>query len=216
MNNRFISWLRDNLGCVLGFIVPMIILGGIFIGKEIIPWGDNMYLRSDCYHQYAPFYKELYRKLTEGGSFQFSWNIGMGVNFTAIYAYYLASPVNLLLGLLPEGVLLHTMDFLIVFKTALAGYTCAYYLSRHFNTKSVTVGAVSVFYALSSYMAAFSWNIMWLDCIILLPIIVLGKIQAIHYIPWNSHIYKLLYSHNDMYFSCYLFPLPYVYKKLFT
>lgn len=174
MNNRFISWLRDNLGCVLGFIVPMIILGGIFIGKEIIPWGDNMYLRSDCYHQYAPFYKELYRKLTEGGSFQFSWNIGMGVNFTAIYAYYLASPVNLLLGLLPEGVLLHTMDFLIVFKTALAGYTCAYYLSRHFNTKSVTVGAVSVFYALSSYMAAFSWNIMWLDCIILLPIIVLG------------------------------------------
>lgn len=174
MNSRFVTWLRNNLGCILGFIVPMVILGGIFIGKEIIPWGDNMYLRSDCYHQYAPFYKELYRKLTEGGSFQFSWNIGMGVNFTAVYAYYLASPVNLLLGFLPEGVLLHTMDFLIVFKTALAGLTCAYYLSRHFKTRSVTTGAVSVFYALSSYMAAFSWNIMWLDCIVLLPLIVLG------------------------------------------
>lgn len=174
MNNKFVSWLKNNIGCILGFIVPMVILGGIFIGREVIPWGDNMYLRSDCYHQYAPFYKELYRKLTEGGSFQFSWNIGMGVNFTAIYAYYLASPVNILLGFLPEGILLHTMDFLIVFKTALAGFTCAYYLSKHFNTKSSAVGAVAVFYALSSYMAAFSWNIMWLDCIILLPIIVLG------------------------------------------
>lgn len=186
MNSKFVSWIKNNIGCILGFIVPMVILGGIFIGKEIIPWGDNMYLRSDCYHQYAPFYKELYRKLTEGGSFQFSWNIGMGVNFTAIYAYYLASPVNLLLGLLPDGILLHAMDFLIVFKTALAGLTCAYYLSRHFNTKSAAVGAVSVFYALSSYMAAFSWNIMWLDCIILLPLIVLGLEKLV-----NEGKYKL-------------------------
>lgn len=174
MNNRFVSFIKNNLGCILGFIVPFVILGGIFIGKEIIPWGENMYLRSDCYHQYAPFYKELYNKLTTGGSLEFSWNIGMGVNFTAVYAYYLASPINLLLGLLPEGYILHAMDFLIVFKTALAGLTCAFYLSRHFNTKSPAAGALSVFYALSSYMAAFSWNIMWLDCIILLPLVVLG------------------------------------------
>lgn len=174
MNNKLTTWIKSNLGCILGFLVPFIILGGIFIGKEIIPWGENMYLRSDMYHQYAPFYKELYNKLTSGGSLEFSWNIGMGVNFTAVYAYYLASPINLLLGLLPEGYIIHAMDFLIVFKTALAGLTCSYYLSKHFNTKSAAVGAVSVFYALSSYMAAFSWNIMWLDCIFLLPLIVLG------------------------------------------
>ena len=174
MNSRLMTRIKNNYGCILGFLVPFIILGGIFIGKEIVPWGENMYLRSDMYHQYAPFYKELYNKLTTGGSLEFSWNIGMGVNFTAIYAYYLASPINLLLGLLPEGYIIHAMDFLIIFKTALAGLTCAYYLSKHFNTKSVAVGAVSVFYALSSYMAAFSWNIMWLDCIFLLPLITLG------------------------------------------
>ncbi len=174
MNKNFSIWIKNNLGCILGFVVPFIVLGCIFIGKEIVPWGENMYLRSDMYHQYAPFYKELYNKLTTGGSLEFSWNIGMGVNFTAVYAYYLASPINLLLGLLPEGMVIHAMDFLIVFKTALAGLTCSYYLSRHFNTKSTAVGAISVFYALSSYMAAFSWNIMWLDCIVLLPLVVLG------------------------------------------
>lgn len=174
MNNKFLAWVKNNLGCILGFIVPFIILGGIFIGREIIPWGENVYLRSDMFHQYAPFYKELYRKLAEGGSLEFSWNIGMGVNFTAIYAYYLASPINLLLGLLPEGYILHAMDFLILLKTALAGFTCAYYLTKRFNKKTAAVGAISVFYALSSYMAAFSWNIMWLDCVILLPLIVLG------------------------------------------
>src|SRR5699024_4710170 len=31
-----------------------------------------------------------------------------------------------------------------------------------------------IFYALSGYMAAYSWNIMWLDCLLLFPLIVLG------------------------------------------
>lgn len=31
-----------------------------------------------------------------------------------------------------------------------------------------------MFYALSAYSAAYSWNIMWLDCIVLIPLIMLG------------------------------------------
>ena len=31
-----------------------------------------------------------------------------------------------------------------------------------------------IFYALSGYMAAYSWNIMWLDCILLFPVVMLG------------------------------------------
>ena len=103
--------VKFRIGYALSFLIPVIILTGIFIGRDVYPFGDNIYLRSDMYHQYAPFYKELYRKLTEGGSFIYSWNIGMGVNFTAIYSYYLASPVNLLLWLLaPTGNILFTME----------------------------------------------------------------------------------------------------------
>ena len=46
--------------------------------------------------------------------------------------------------------------------------------------KEVSLGLLPViaffgiFYALSGYMAAYSWNIMWLDCIILFPLIMLG------------------------------------------
>ena len=91
------EWIKDNLPYILAFVIPYIVLSAIYIGREIFPYGDNMYLRSDCYHQYAPFYKELYRKITTGGSLTYSWNIGMGLNFTSLFAYYLASPMNLLL-----------------------------------------------------------------------------------------------------------------------
>lgn len=167
--------VKFRIGYALSFLIPVIILAGIFIGREVYPFGDNIYLRSDMYHQYAPFYKELYRKLTDGGSLLYSWNIGMGVNFTALYSYYLASPVNLLLGLLaPTGNILLTMDILIIVKTGLCGLTCGYYLHKRYGGKNISFAAIAVFYALSSYMAAFSWNIMWLDCLVLLPLIILG------------------------------------------
>lgn len=99
----------------------------------------------------------------------------MGVNFSAIYAYYLASPINFLIGIIaPGGNVLLLIDALIIIKTGLCGFTMAYYLSKRFNKKTLSVVVAGLFYALSSYMAAFSWNIMWLDCLLLLPIIVLG------------------------------------------
>ena len=55
------------------------------------------------YHQYAPFFSEFQYKLTHGGSLLYSWDIGMGVNFSALYAYYLASPFNWLLVLCPKA-----------------------------------------------------------------------------------------------------------------
>ncbi|NLL92662.1 MAG: YfhO family protein [Clostridiales bacterium] len=172
---KFLLKIKENIIFILAFLVPAVILSCIFIGSEVYPFGDSIYLRSDCYHQYAPFYKELYRKITEGGNLTFSWNIGMGVNFSAIYSYYLASPINLLLGIIaPGGNVLLAIDFLIIVKTGLCGFSVAYYLTKKHNKKSLITILAGLFYAMSSYMVAFSWNIMWLDCLLLLPLITLG------------------------------------------
>lgn len=170
----FSDWIKDNMAILLAFIIPVVIMIGVYIIREIYPFGDQMYLRSDMYHQYAPFYEELYSKLTSGGSLTYSWNIGGGINFTALYAYYLASPINLLLGLAPEGHIIEIMSAIIIAKIGLSSAACTYYLKKHFNVKGLSVAVFGVFYGLSSYFAAFSWNIMWLDCMILLPIIILG------------------------------------------
>ncbi len=174
-NNAMVSYLKKNLLYILAFIVPACIILGIFIAREVYPFGEMMYLRSDCYHQYAPFYKELYRKLTSGGSLTYSWEIGMGLNFTSIIAYYLASPSNLLIFLVAnEDNVIEFMMVTYVVKIALSCTFTTYYLSKHFNTKSYTTLAFGLFYGFSSYYAAFSWNIMWLDTLMLLPLVVLG------------------------------------------
>ncbi len=159
---------------IAAFAIPVVIMLIIFVQRGIFPFGEETFLRTDMYHQYAPFFSEFQYKLTHGGSLLYSWDVGMGVNFSALYAYYLASPVNWLLFLCPKGLVIEFMTYQIVLKIGLCGLSMAYYLRKHCRTNDFGIAFFGIFYALSGYMAAYSWNIMWLDCIILFPLIVLG------------------------------------------
>lgn len=167
------KWFANNGLYLLSFVLPVLSIIVVYIFKGVFPFGDEMYLRSDCYHQYAPFLAILQEKFKEGGSLLFTWEIGGGMNFIALAAYYLASPLNILALIWPS----HMADFVgffIVIKMGLSGFAVSYYLSKHFKKYDISIVVFGMAYALSAYFAAFSWNIMWLDCMWLLPFIILG------------------------------------------
>ena len=166
--------VRPSDGLIAAFMVPVVILLIIFAQRGIFPFGEESFLRTDMYHQYAPFFSEFRNKLATGESLLYSWNVGMGVNFSALYAYYLASPLNWFLLLCPAGLVIEFMTYMIVLKTGLSGLSMVYYLRKHCKTTDFGTVFFAIFYALSGYMAAYSWNIMWLDCIILFPLALLG------------------------------------------
>lgn len=159
---------------VMSFLIPLVIMIAIFIIRDIFPFGENCYLRSDMYHQYCPFFSELWNKLRNGESLYYSWNIGMGSNFIAIFGYYLSSPVNWLIALFPQKYMIEMMNVIILLKIAASSFTCTFYLCRHNKKRHISAAVFGLFYALSAFTAAYSWNLMWLDCIVLLPLIVLG------------------------------------------
>ena len=159
---------------VLSFIVPLIIMLAIYIMRDIFPSGDNYYLRSDMYHQYAPFFSQLWEKIRTGESLAYSWDIGMGTNFLALFGYYLSSPVNWFVALFPQKWIVEVMDMIIVLKIALASFTFTYYLCKHNNKRHLSAAIFGMFYALSGFVTAYSWNLMWLDSVLLFPLIILG------------------------------------------
>ena len=166
--------LKPRDGYIAAFFIPVVIMNIIFAQRGIFPFGEESFLRTDMYHQYAPFFSEFRHKLSEGGSLLYSWDIGMGVNFAALYAYYLASPLNWLLVLCPGRYVIEFMTAAIVLKIGLAGLSFTWYLRKRSGTSDFGACFFGIFYALSGYMAAYSWNIMWLDCIALFPLILLG------------------------------------------
>ena len=177
MKSRKKNWsgfFRSNYPFLLAFFLPVFIMILIFAGKSIFPFGDNSFLRTDMYHQYAPFFSEFWEKLHTGGSLTYSWDIGLGTNFTALFGYYLSSPVNWFVFFCPRGFIIEFMTYLIVIKIGLCGFTMSWYLSKHFRSKEPGVAVFGILYALCGYMAAYSWNIMWLDCLWLAPLILWG------------------------------------------
>jgi len=147
-------------------------LGYVFLG--VYPIGNKSILMVDLHHQYAPLMSELRHMLLTGGDLSYNFNIGMGSSFIPAFAYYLASPLNILLVLFPENHLTEAILLITLVKFALAAafFTAmAQYLTKKRN---VTVVIVGVLYALSGYMLAYSWNIMWLDVVALLPLVVMA------------------------------------------
>lgn len=162
------------------FLLPVLIMLIIFIAQKIFPFGDRSFLNIDMYHQYFPFLVEFYHKIKNGESLFYSWNTGIGSNFLALYVYYLATPTNWLALLCPEQYLMEFITYMVVIKIGLCGLSFTYYIRKHFKTDSPIILCFAIMYALSGYMAAYNWNVMWLDCIVLAPVIIWGLEKLVH------------------------------------
>ena len=152
--------------------LTLMLLGYAYLG--VWPLGRRALLTVDMHHQYAPLLCELRDRLLKGDFSLYTFHMGLGANFLPAYAYYLASPLNLLLLLFPESMLTEAILLITLLKNAAAaaGFAaCAQYL---FRRRDAGVVALAVLYSCSMYMLAYSWNIMWLDVVALTPVVVLS------------------------------------------
>lgn len=159
---------------LLSFLLPLIMLVAILISKHVFPFGNKCILRTDFYHQYLPFHAELQNKLKNMESLLYTYKVGLGTNFITLFAYYLACPLNILLVLVGDKYVLEFITVVLTLKIALSGLTMSYYLVKRYDTNSFIVIFFSIFYAMSGYVGAYYWNIMWMDNIVLFPLLMLG------------------------------------------
>ncbi len=181
------AWLCPVSAGVLSLLVMC--LAYTFLG--VYPVGEKSVMIVDMHHQYAPLLSELRYMLLEGGNFTYSFHVGLGANFISCFAYYLASPLNLLLMLFPERMLTEGILLITLLKNALcaAGFAaCVQYLCRK---RSATTVAVAVMYSMMLYMLAYSWNIMWLDGLLLLPVVVLCFERMMREGKWLGYVLTL-------------------------
>ena len=166
-------------------MLPMVILTIAFAATGIYPFGSNQITIIDMYHQYVPFLSELQYKLQHGGSLLYSWHGAGGFNFWTLMAYYGASPLNLLLGLFPAGLVVEGVTFILMLKVGFSSMFQYLYLKRTYPRTAAmplssrtadNLGAVAfgTMYALSAYFLGYFWCIMWIDVMALLPLCMLG------------------------------------------
>jgi uncharacterized membrane protein YfhO len=182
-NWRRYAWNSKSLS-VMAFLFPFLLLAIAYAAGQTFPFGNRHMLTVDLFHQYAPFLQLFREKILTGGSPFYSLASGLGVSFYALFAYYLASPLNLLLLLFPASFLTEGIFLLTLFKVGLMGFAFFRYLLVSYRRRGLLAVAFSTFYALSGFTLAYSWNIMWLDTLILLPVVVLSLVRLIRDGKW--------------------------------
>ncbi|HPX93008.1 MAG TPA: YfhO family protein [Bacillota bacterium] len=176
-------WNNKGLA-LMAFVIPFAVLGLAYGALQVFPFGGRHMLTVDLFHQYAPFLALLRNKILSGSSIFYTMVPGLGTNFYVLFAYYLASPFNLLLVFFPPAYLTEAIFVMTLVKIGCAGLTFFYYLRVSFRRRGALAVAFSSFYALSGFVLAYSWNIMWLDTLIFLPLVLLALIRQIRDSKW--------------------------------
>ena len=158
----------------LSFFIPLFVMIFIMVVTESAPFGENSFMIVDALHQYLPFFADYQEKLKNMDSLFYSWNGGLGYNFFSLWAYYLSSPFNLVIGFLSKQALIPALNFIIALKFALCSLAGFSYFSYREGKESIGNVALGICYCFSSYMTGYYWNVMWLEVMILLPVILIG------------------------------------------
>lgn len=178
----------------------------------IWPIGERSCMIVDMHHQYAPLLAQLRSMLLHGGSALYTFKTGLGSNFVPMFAYYLASPFNLLLVLFPERYLPEGILVITLLKNALTAGFFALCLQYVYRRRDKLVIIVSIMYSMMMYLLAYSWDIMWLDCIMILPLVVMSFEKLMHsgkYLPYVLTLAYALYTNYYIGFMVCLFMVLY-------
>ena len=160
----------------LAFAMPTTLVLILLFITSAEPFGSYTLLYSDMYHQYYPFFVEFRETLRSGGSLLWNWSVGVGMEYLGLISYYLASPLNLLSVLVPDGWVLSYFSLLMPIKLGLASGFFALLLKKLYGKEDWALPLFGSFYGMCAWALGYQWNIMWLDSFALLPLVVLGTI----------------------------------------
>ncbi len=199
------------------FAIPFLGMLFVMLVSGYEPFGNYSMLYSDMYHQYYPFFVAFRKALRSGESLLYSWNVGLGMDYLGLISYYLASPLNLLSVLVPEGILLEFFSLLMPVKLGLAGLFFGIFLKNVFQQEDLSIAVFGGFYGLCAWALGFQWNIMWLDTFAMLPLVVLGMVFLLRdkkFLLYTLTLFLSIFSNYYIgFFTCiFIFLLFFVYE----
>ncbi|MBD5452746.1 MAG: YfhO family protein [Lachnospiraceae bacterium] len=153
----------------ISFMLPVLLLLLIYMIWGQYPFGNKTLLIWDMDEQYAPFFAHLHNILHGDASALYTFSRALGGNMLSVAAYYLISPFNLVFYFFDAENIYIGILIVALLKTGACGFAMHWFLNqRRHDSFSIIF---STAYALSAYMIGYQFNIIWIDALILLPLV---------------------------------------------
>ena len=155
------------------FVLPVGLYLIVLIAARVVPFGENSLLLWDANHFYAAYFSYWRGVLHAQQDVFYSLNRALGQSMAGLASYFLMSPLNVLLLLFPENAVPLVFSMLVLLKIGLCGLTFMISLCKRWQCGWTGI-LFSTSYALIGFVAVYGIHVMWLDALLLLPLVALG------------------------------------------
>ncbi len=202
---------------MLSFFASASLMTLICLVLKIYPFGDNTFLISDMNGQYIDFLSYLKTILNGENNIFYTFSKTMGGGMFGLFGYYLASPLNCIVVFFKNENLPIAVSIIILLKIAFCGLSMSIYLNNKFELRFSSI-IFSLSYSFIAYNIVYCFNIMWLEGVILLPIITFSIDRLIYIKKPAFYIFALSYALISNYyigFMLFIFSIIYFIYEYF-
>lgn len=201
-----IDRIKNNSYLVLAFLLPMVIMMGVYMTFYVYPFGDGSVLVLDLNGQYVSYFEAFRQAFLEGGSLLYSWSSTLGGELLGLAAYYLLSPFSFLTLVFPKTHITEAILLMTLMKLGAASATMAYYVFKRGSDKDRSV-LFGLAYGLCSYGVVQVMNLMWIDAVIILPLWIMGIESLIDDRKYGLFTFSLVFLFITNYYIAYMIGL---------
>lgn len=168
------AWFGRNWYYFLAFLLPVALIYIAYALFGLYPFGNWSVLCLDLNGQYIYYFEALRDAFHGDGSILYNWSRNLSGGYQGVIGYYLASPFTLIVMLLPRAMILGAMLIMILAKLGCASLTFCYYLRKSKHTSPLLSVMLGTMFGMCAYGIIQTIDPMWLDGLVLLPMIALG------------------------------------------
>ncbi len=164
--------MKKKIYPILSFMIPVMVMILFFIAigginSEMLSIGDMQAQHIDM----MLFFK---RVILGQESVLYSINNGLGGGLYPSMAYYMLSPLNLIIVLFKDGQIMDAIRLILLIKIGLSGLSMYTLLNSKYKNKQNYALLFSLCYTLMAFVINNYFCTLWLDAIYLAPLVVLG------------------------------------------
>lgn len=177
---------------ILAVLMPILLVSALFAIMGIAPFGAHNLLVSDLSTQYLQFLAELKRQLAHFSFSGYSFLMSIGDSLVPIYAYYLLSPLNVIILFFSTAKLPIAIDLIIWLKLIMCAVSMSAFLGQKYRQYDLMAIYGGLAYGLCGFVAMYFYDLMWLDALIWLPIMIYGLEKLFYEGKGGLYVFSLI------------------------
>ncbi len=176
---KLLDFKKQNSLLIAAFALSFFSVILLYAVLGIAPFGDKMLILADSESQYTSFWSYLREVFLGRQDPVYAMEKTIGGNIIGLLGYYAASPLNFIFLLFSPEHQPVAVNLIILLKLSLCSLTMAVYFKYDGELKKSSL-LFTTAYAFCAYTVSYCWSAMWIDGVVLLPLIAVGlqKIAA--------------------------------------